>query len=169
MRLLPIPSCHQLADMFTKALPPTFTHPPDPLPPLCLCPLLLLLPLHRQLPRPCQCHLLWLRHPVVAFSDDGRFKVGFTDFVHTVMLVMVFVAISISDYRVTNCLSPREGEFPFDCRDCLQRVGSHLPYFQTWDWLDVVNYVKHVTCRCVVFLFVVSLHCFLCLCENNDQ
>ena len=70
------------------------------------------------------------------------------------MLVMVFVAISISDYRVTNCLSPREGEFPFDCRDCLQRFGSHLPYFQTWDWLDVVNYVKHVTCRCVVFLFV---------------
>ncbi|KAG4992491.1 hypothetical protein JHK87_025948 [Glycine soja] len=89
--------------------------------------------------------LLWLRHPAMAFPEDDRFKVGFIDFVHAVMSVTVFVAISISDYRVTNCLPPwegegygaSEGEFPFNGRDCLHRFVSHLPYFQTWDWLDV--------------------------------
>ena len=28
----------------------------------------------------------------------------------------------------------------------------------------LVNYVKHVTCTCVVFLFAVSLHCFFYVC-----
>ncbi|KAF8390181.1 hypothetical protein HHK36_024703 [Tetracentron sinense] len=37
---------------------------------------------------------------------DDRFKVGFTDFVHAIMSVMVFVAIAFSDHRVTNCLFP---------------------------------------------------------------
>ncbi|KAH1153908.1 hypothetical protein AAZX31_18G094800 [Glycine max] len=44
--------------------------------------------------------------PAVAVPEDDRFKVGFTDFVHAVMSVMVFVAIAISDHRVTNCLFP---------------------------------------------------------------
>ncbi|XP_022144459.1 uncharacterized protein LOC111014140 [Momordica charantia] len=37
---------------------------------------------------------------------DDRFKVGFTDFVHAIMSVMVFMAIAFSDHRVTNCLFP---------------------------------------------------------------
>ncbi|KHN13331.1 Serine carboxypeptidase-like 34 [Glycine soja] len=44
--------------------------------------------------------------PAVAVPEDDRFKVGFTDFIHAVMSVMVFVAIAISDHRVTNCLFP---------------------------------------------------------------
>ncbi|GAV58090.1 DUF679 domain-containing protein [Cephalotus follicularis] len=37
---------------------------------------------------------------------DERYKVGFTDFVHAILSVMVFVAIAFSDHRVTNCLFP---------------------------------------------------------------
>ncbi|KAJ8774891.1 hypothetical protein K2173_019895 [Erythroxylum novogranatense] len=43
----------------------------------------------------------------VEIPKDERYKVGFTDFVHAVMSVMVFVAIAFSDHRVTNCLFPR--------------------------------------------------------------
>lgn len=42
----------------------------------------------------------------VAVPKDDRYKVGFQDFVHAVMSVMVFVAIAVSDHRVTNCLFP---------------------------------------------------------------
>ncbi|KAF5945244.1 hypothetical protein HYC85_015472 [Camellia sinensis] len=42
---------------------------------------------------------------------DERYIVGFNDFVHAVMSVMVFAAIALSDHRVTDCLIPgREGE-----------------------------------------------------------
>lgn len=44
--------------------------------------------------------------PAVPVPSDDKFKVGFTDFVHAVMSVMIFVAISVSDHRVTNCLFP---------------------------------------------------------------
>ncbi|WVZ04718.1 hypothetical protein V8G54_018064 [Vigna mungo] len=44
--------------------------------------------------------------PIVHVPSDDKFKVGFTDFVHAVMSVMIFVAISVSDHRVTNCLFP---------------------------------------------------------------
>lgn len=40
----------------------------------------------------------------VHVPKEERFKVGFTDFVHAVMSVMVFMAIAFSDHRVTNCL-----------------------------------------------------------------
>ncbi|XP_010244772.1 PREDICTED: uncharacterized protein LOC104588512 [Nelumbo nucifera] len=40
----------------------------------------------------------------VEVPKDDRFKVGFTDFVHAIMSVMVFVAIAFSDHRVTDCL-----------------------------------------------------------------
>ncbi|TKY65175.1 hypothetical protein E2542_SST08031 [Spatholobus suberectus] len=46
----------------------------------------------------------------VAVPKDDKFKVGFTDFVHAVMSVMVFVAIAVSDHRVTNCLLPGHEE-----------------------------------------------------------
>ncbi|CAN4081300.1 unnamed protein product [Withania somnifera] len=36
--------------------------------------------------------------------NDERYVVGFTDFVHAVMSVLVFVAIAFSDHRVTLCL-----------------------------------------------------------------
>lgn len=42
----------------------------------------------------------------VDVPKDERFKVGFTDFVHAMMSVMVFVAIAFSDHRVTDCLFP---------------------------------------------------------------
>lgn len=42
----------------------------------------------------------------VEVPKDEKLKVGFTDFVHAVMSVMVFVAIAFSDHRVTNCLFP---------------------------------------------------------------
>lgn len=42
----------------------------------------------------------------VSVPKDDKYKVGFQDFVHAVMSVMVFVAIAFSDYRVTNCLFP---------------------------------------------------------------
>lgn len=42
----------------------------------------------------------------VDVPKDERYKVGFTDFVHAMMSVMVFVAIAFSDHRVTNCLFP---------------------------------------------------------------
>lgn len=34
------------------------------------------------------------------------YVVGFTDFVHAMMSVLVFVAIAFSDHRVTLCLFP---------------------------------------------------------------
>lgn len=37
---------------------------------------------------------------------DERFKVGFVDFVHALMSVLVFAAIALTDHRVTNCLFP---------------------------------------------------------------
>ncbi|XP_059651101.1 protein DMP8-like [Cornus florida] len=37
-------------------------------------------------------------------SDD--FKLGFRDFVHAIMSVMVFMAFAFSDHRVTNCVFP---------------------------------------------------------------
>ncbi|KAF1859330.1 hypothetical protein Lal_00009914 [Lupinus albus] len=47
----------------------------------------------------------------IQVPKEERFKVGFTDFVHAIMSVMVFMAIAISDHRVTNCLFPgREKE-----------------------------------------------------------
>ncbi|KAK7258728.1 hypothetical protein RIF29_24310 [Crotalaria pallida] len=47
----------------------------------------------------------------VEVPKDERFKVQCIDFMHGVMSVMVFVAIAISDHRVTNCLFPgREKE-----------------------------------------------------------
>lgn len=42
----------------------------------------------------------------VDVPKDERYKVGFNDFVHAIMSVMVFVAIAFSDHRVTNCLFP---------------------------------------------------------------
>lgn len=42
----------------------------------------------------------------VEVPKDERYKVGFTDFVHAMMSVLVFVAISFSDHRVTDCLLP---------------------------------------------------------------
>ncbi|XP_077213629.1 protein DMP9-like [Tasmannia lanceolata] len=40
----------------------------------------------------------------VEVPKDDRYRVGFVDFVHAAMSVMVFVAIAFSDHRVTNCL-----------------------------------------------------------------
>lgn len=40
----------------------------------------------------------------VEIPRDEKYKLGFTDFVHAMMSVMVFVAIAFSDHRVTNCL-----------------------------------------------------------------
>nr|USH09267.1 DMP-1 [Linum usitatissimum] len=37
---------------------------------------------------------------------DEKYKLGFTDFVHAAMSVMVFMAIAFSDHRVTDCLFP---------------------------------------------------------------
>ena len=42
----------------------------------------------------------------VHVPKDERYKVGFTDFVHAIMSVMVFMAIAFSDHRVTDCLFP---------------------------------------------------------------
>lgn len=42
----------------------------------------------------------------VEVPKDDRYKVAFTDFVHAIMSVMVFVAIAFSDHRVTDCLFP---------------------------------------------------------------
>ncbi|KAI4328450.1 hypothetical protein L6164_020804 [Bauhinia variegata] len=42
----------------------------------------------------------------VQVPKDERYKVGLTDFVHAIMSVMVFMAIALSDHRVTNCLFP---------------------------------------------------------------
>ncbi|XP_077245985.1 protein DMP9-like [Tasmannia lanceolata] len=46
----------------------------------------------------------------VEVPKDDRFRVGFVDFVHAAMSVMVFVAIAFSDHRVTNCLFPGHAE-----------------------------------------------------------
>ncbi|CAK9162913.1 unnamed protein product [Ilex paraguariensis] len=42
----------------------------------------------------------------VDVPKEERYKLGFTDFVHAIMSVMVFMAIALSDHRVTNCLFP---------------------------------------------------------------
>ncbi|KAK9276212.1 hypothetical protein L1049_005743 [Liquidambar formosana] len=42
----------------------------------------------------------------VEIPKDERYKVGFTDVVHAVMTVLVFMAIAFSDHRVTDCLFP---------------------------------------------------------------
>ncbi|KAF7809115.1 protein DMP9-like [Senna tora] len=42
----------------------------------------------------------------VEVPKDERFRVGFTDFVHAIMSVMVFMAIAFSDHRITDCLFP---------------------------------------------------------------
>ncbi|XP_051145852.1 protein DMP9-like [Andrographis paniculata] len=42
----------------------------------------------------------------VQVPDDKRFRMGLSDFVHALMSVLVFVAIALSDQRVTGCLFP---------------------------------------------------------------
>ncbi|KAK9119248.1 hypothetical protein Scep_017341 [Stephania cephalantha] len=42
----------------------------------------------------------------VEVPKDDKYRVGFHDFVHAAMSVMVFVAIAFSDHRVTDCLFP---------------------------------------------------------------
>ncbi|KAK9116721.1 hypothetical protein Sjap_015668 [Stephania japonica] len=42
----------------------------------------------------------------VQVPKDDKYRVGFHDFVHAAMSVMVFVAIAFSDHRVTDCLFP---------------------------------------------------------------
>ncbi|KAL9246381.1 hypothetical protein vseg_019923 [Gypsophila vaccaria] len=42
----------------------------------------------------------------VEVPREDRYRVHFTDFVHAMMSVLVFVAIAFSDHRVTNCLLP---------------------------------------------------------------
>ncbi|XP_068636367.1 protein DMP9-like [Aristolochia californica] len=42
----------------------------------------------------------------IEVPKDERFRMGFVDFVHAMMSVLVFVAIAFSDHRVTNCLFP---------------------------------------------------------------
>ncbi|KAM7269198.1 hypothetical protein ACFE04_024695 [Oxalis oulophora] len=42
----------------------------------------------------------------VEVPKDEKYKVGFNDFVHAIMSVMVFMAIAFSDHRVTDCLLP---------------------------------------------------------------
>ncbi|KAK4798880.1 hypothetical protein SAY86_024245 [Trapa natans] len=42
----------------------------------------------------------------IVVPKDDRYKVGISDFVHAIMSVTVFMAIALSDHRVTNCLFP---------------------------------------------------------------
>ncbi|KAF5745739.1 hypothetical protein HS088_TW07G01331 [Tripterygium wilfordii] len=42
----------------------------------------------------------------VEIPKDEKYRVGLTDLVHSIMSVMVFIAIAFSDHRVTNCLFP---------------------------------------------------------------
>lgn len=42
----------------------------------------------------------------VEVPKEERFRVGFVDFVHALLSVLVFAAIALSDHRVTNCLFP---------------------------------------------------------------
>ncbi|KAL5582284.1 hypothetical protein UlMin_014726 [Ulmus minor] len=42
----------------------------------------------------------------VAVPREERYKLGFNDFVHAMMSVMVFAAIAFSDHRVTDCVFP---------------------------------------------------------------
>ncbi|KAI4373476.1 hypothetical protein MLD38_011598 [Melastoma candidum] len=44
--------------------------------------------------------------PGVEVPQDKKYKLGLSDMVHAVMSVMVFMAIALSDHRVTNCLFP---------------------------------------------------------------
>ncbi|EYU28766.1 hypothetical protein ABFS82_12G101000 [Erythranthe guttata] len=45
----------------------------------------------------------------VDVPKDDKFKVGFSDFVHAMMSALVFVAIALSDHRVTGCVFPGHG------------------------------------------------------------
>ncbi|CAL1370640.1 unnamed protein product [Linum trigynum] len=42
----------------------------------------------------------------IEVPKDDKYRLGFTDFVHAMMSVMVFMAIALSDHRVTDCLFP---------------------------------------------------------------
>ncbi|KAK6159947.1 hypothetical protein DH2020_003328 [Rehmannia glutinosa] len=42
----------------------------------------------------------------VEVPKEERFKVGLSDFVHALMSALVFVAIALSDHRVTGCVFP---------------------------------------------------------------
>ncbi|KAF9598992.1 hypothetical protein IFM89_033337 [Coptis chinensis] len=42
----------------------------------------------------------------VEIPKDERYKLGFHDLLHALMSVMVFMAIALSDHRITNCLFP---------------------------------------------------------------
>ncbi|KAB5544505.1 hypothetical protein DKX38_012617 [Salix brachista] len=44
----------------------------------------------------------------VEVPKDERCIIGFTDFAHAIMSVMVFMAIALSDHRVTDCLHVKE-------------------------------------------------------------
>ncbi|KAL3840581.1 hypothetical protein ACJIZ3_025172 [Penstemon smallii] len=46
----------------------------------------------------------------VEVPKDDKFKVGVSDFVHALMSVLVFVAIALSDHRVTGCVFPGHAE-----------------------------------------------------------
>ncbi|XP_075518455.1 protein DMP8-like [Primulina tabacum] len=46
----------------------------------------------------------------IEVPKDERYRVGFSDFVHAMMSVLVFVAIALSDHRVTNCVIPGHGK-----------------------------------------------------------
>ncbi|KAI3467337.1 hypothetical protein Pfo_024000 [Paulownia fortunei] len=46
----------------------------------------------------------------VEVPKEEKFKVGFSDFVHAMMSVLVFVAIALSDNRVTGCVFPGHAE-----------------------------------------------------------
>ncbi|KAI4314153.1 hypothetical protein L6164_027088 [Bauhinia variegata] len=46
----------------------------------------------------------------VEVPEDEKYKVGLTDFVHAIMSVMVFMAIALSDHRVTDCLFPGQAK-----------------------------------------------------------
>ncbi|KAK7244033.1 hypothetical protein RIF29_38851 [Crotalaria pallida] len=53
----------------------------------------------------------------VQVPKEERFKVGFTDFVHAIMSMLVFVAIAFSDHRVTSCLFPEREKDMDQVRD----------------------------------------------------
>ncbi|XP_057534776.1 protein DMP8-like [Amaranthus tricolor] len=46
----------------------------------------------------------------VEVPKDDKYNIHFADFVHAMMSVMVFMAIALSDHRVTNCLLPGHGK-----------------------------------------------------------
>ncbi|KAM0020092.1 putative protein DMP [Helianthus anomalus] len=46
----------------------------------------------------------------IEVPKDERYKSGFTDYVHALMSSMVFMAIALSDHRITDCLFPGHGK-----------------------------------------------------------